>query len=164
MTAKTTKAATPKKAPAKRAKPKARKALTVGRPEYSPTLENRQKVEILVAARMAHDDIARVLGITPPTLRKHFREEIATGLAKKRAEVIVAMHTSALAGNTSAQKSMLALTGIANTPVPPKERIVPPTAPGTSAPGAAAKLGKKEAQMLAAHTAGEGTDWEGLLN
>jgi AcrR family transcriptional regulator len=164
MTAKTTKAAPRKKAPAKRPKPKPRKALAVGRPEYSPTLENRQKVEILIAARMAHEDIARVLGITPPTLRKHFREEILTGLAKKRAEVLVAMHTSALAGNTSAQKSMLALTGPANAPTPPKDQIVPATARGTAPAGQLPKLGKKEAQVLAAHTAGEGTDWDGLLN
>ncbi len=164
MTAKTTKAVTAKKTPAKRAKAKPRKALVAGRPEYSPTLEKRQKVEILIAARMAHEDIARVLGITAPTLRKHFREEILTGLAKKRAEVLVAMHTSALAGNTSAQKSMLALTGPGNSPVAPRERITPATAPGTPPVGPVPKLGKKEAQVLAAHTAGEGSDWEGLLN
>lgn len=157
MTAKTTKAAPRKKAPPKRAKPKPRKVLTAGRPEFVPTTDERQKVEVLSAARMPHEDIARVLGLTPPTLRKHFRQELATGLAKKRAEAIVAMYNAAIGGNVSAQKSFVAMTGVGNTPNPPKDK---------PAPGAAVapKMGKKEMQQVAAQTAGQGTDWDGLLN
>lgn len=161
MTGRATKAPTRKPAVSKRAKPKPRKALVTGRPEFSPSTEERQKVEVLIAGRMSHDDIARVLGITPPTLRKHFKDELATGLAKKRAEVLVALHTSALAGNASAQKSMLALTGVAQSANPPKDRVVPA---GEAPQPANTRLGKKEQQALAAQTAGQGTDWDGLLN
>lgn len=61
----------------------------------------------MIATGSALDDVARALGITPPTLAKHFAEEIANGRAKKRAEVLQAMMTAARKGNATAQAKLL---------------------------------------------------------
>lgn len=48
-----------------------------GRPEYKPTDDQRSQVRQLAAARTARIEIARQLGISPVTLRKHFARELA---------------------------------------------------------------------------------------
>lgn len=47
-----------------------------GRPEYKPTDEQRALVTELVAGKTARIAIARRLGISPVTLRKHFAAEL----------------------------------------------------------------------------------------
>lgn len=148
----------PKKDPTKRGPGRPRKAVEkrpVGHPFFSPTIADRIKVEQLLACGMSQDDIARAIGITKPTLIKHFPEEIATGALRKRAEVIQMIFKSADKGVVSAQKYLEEVTRIttaadavhARGAVPAKdEEVIVPRAP---------KLGKKEERNLAAERVAE---------
>ncbi|MCW2195048.1 hypothetical protein [Bradyrhizobium elkanii] len=62
---------------------------------------------------MSQDDCARALGISTPTLVKSFREEIATGVAKKRAEVVGMLYTQAKKGNATCIKKLEEMTRVA---------------------------------------------------
>lgn len=93
--------------PKKAAGPAKVKREKAGRPEFVAKLDDRTKVEMLVFSGMQIADIARVIGVSTPTLRKHFAEEIANGRAKVGAEIMIAQITSAKAGNVSAQKACL---------------------------------------------------------
>jgi hypothetical protein len=95
--------------------------------------------------------IARVLAIDPKTLRRHFREELDTRMIKANARVAESLFRTALKGGregtTAAIFWLKALAGWAEYR-PPRER----------------PLGKKEAALLAAETAGARTGWEDLLD
>src|SRR5688572_7760808 len=101
-----------------------------GRPEYVPTDEDREKVQVLRAQGMSHEAIAASLDIHPQTLVKHFSIELDCAVAKKTAEVMMARYRSAIGGSVPAQNKFLELAG-AIPPQPQRE----PKAP---------KLGKKE--------------------
>jgi hypothetical protein len=51
----------------------------MSRPTFKPTDEQRRTVKTLSAYQVNEEGIARVLRITPKTLRKHFREELDRG-------------------------------------------------------------------------------------
>lgn len=55
--------------------------------EHQPDAESRRMVDMMVAAGIPQDDIARVLDVDPKTLRKHYRDELDAGGAKARASV-----------------------------------------------------------------------------
>lgn len=110
---------------------------------------------------MSHEAIALVLGITPPTLRKHFERELTQGAYTKRFEALQGMHSAAKRGNVSAAKTYLA--GVVDFMAPSPEAGAPAPAPAP-APTAAPPKGKKEQAQAAAKTAHLGTDWDGLLN
>lgn len=50
---------------------------TGGRPAFKPTADQRRKVAAAVKTGMKVGDIAGLLGITQPTLRKHFSTQLA---------------------------------------------------------------------------------------
>lgn len=78
-----------------------------GRPPHVPTQENRNKVILLLAQGWTDDRIAGALGITKPTLRKHyFRELRARDVARDRVEAIglLTLWQQGRAGNTAAMK------------------------------------------------------------
>src|SRR5215208_761648 len=58
-----------------------------GRPSFSPTDEQRRIVEAMIGYGIPQKDIARVVGIHEESLRKHFREELDTGVAKANTRV-----------------------------------------------------------------------------
>lgn len=74
-----------------------------GRPPFQPTDQQRAFVEIGIAGGFLVEDIARVVGIDPTTLRKHFGEEIATAKTKRNAAVVGALFKNAIDGNVTAQ-------------------------------------------------------------
>lgn len=116
-----------------------------GRGGFKPTDEMRAKVEILVAAHQSELNIARVIGCSHETLRKHFREELDTGFAKRNAEVIFAQFETAIKGNASAQSKWLQRSGSQphlSAYVPPKVAAEEPKAQ---------KLGKKAQAVADAH-------------
>ncbi|MDB5582149.1 MAG: hypothetical protein JWR80_7325 [Bradyrhizobium sp.] len=84
-----------------------------GRPAFKPTAATRRKVEEWVSCGMSQDDCARALGISTPTLVKHFEEELANGVAKKRAEVIGMLYKAAKTGNVTAQKKLEEMSRVA---------------------------------------------------
>jgi DNA invertase Pin-like site-specific DNA recombinase len=49
------------------------------RPSYEPTNEARKMVRLMVAGGILQERIAGALGISRPTLAKHFRAEIDSG-------------------------------------------------------------------------------------
>ena len=62
-----------------------------GRPAFAPTPMQRETVKLMVAGGIQQPAIAGVLGISEPTLRRHFRKEIANGAAEV-ALIVVAAH------------------------------------------------------------------------
>lgn len=147
-----------KAAPAKKGKKAARKPR--GRPEFEPTAEQRERVEILVGGGMAIEEIAAALDLAKNTLKKHFGAELTRGRSRKRAEALEAMFNSAKGGNVSAQKAYIAL----NTVAAADAAWMEPTAADATAPTAKSpKLGKKEQALEDASTAGLGTEWKGDL-
>lgn len=127
--------------------------IAMARPEFTVTDELRLVVAIAAGSGvMTHEEIAIGLGISRPTLEKHFADELAEGAYRKRLEVLEAMHAAALKGNVTAQREYLSRSPRAAAPRPPEEK-----------PGKPEKLGKKEQADRDARTAAEGTDWQHLL-
>ena len=79
-----------------------------GRPQFQPTNEQREQCAILAAGRMSEENIAAALGVSRPTLRKHFAHELTTGAAQRNAAVLLALYATALAGNVAAARTWLA--------------------------------------------------------
>lgn len=82
-----------------------------GRPPFVPTASQRQLVTVWRGTGIAPDDIARQIGISPQTLRKHFPDELEHGqttLVSKMSAKVVSM---ALAGNPAMLKFYLASFG-----------------------------------------------------
>jgi hypothetical protein len=114
-----------------------------GRPEYRPTIEARQTVEQMRFVGESEDVIARALGISTPTLRKHFKEELADGHAQRRKEVIGLLFAAARDKNVAAMKKLEEMGRVAGAAEAVKRRETPPP-----------KLGKKEQQQEAAAEVG----------
>ena len=78
-----------------------------GRPQHVPTFENRNKIKMLLALGWDNARIAGVLGITPPTLRKHyFRELKIRDVARDKLEAQrrVLLWQQGCAGNVAAMR------------------------------------------------------------
>jgi hypothetical protein len=130
------------------AKKRAKVAKPIGRPPYEPSQETREKVEILIAGGESEEDIARVVGLSRTTLRQHFAEELATGRAKRRADVLIAQYRTAVAGNASAQDKFLKKSDLP---------VFQPQAPKEP------KLGKKEIALRDAQRPEPGTPLGDLM-
>ena len=59
----------------------------MGRKRHAPDTVLRRQVEAMAAYGVPELDIARVVGIDPKTLRKHYRDELDTGRVKATAKV-----------------------------------------------------------------------------
>jgi hypothetical protein len=59
----------------------------MGRRAHKPDPVSRRQVEAMAAYGIPETDIARVAGIDPKTLRKHYRDELDTGHIKANAKV-----------------------------------------------------------------------------
>jgi hypothetical protein len=75
----------------------------MGRRAHVPDPAFRRQVETLAAYGIPETDIARVVGIDPKTLRKHYRDELDLGSTKANAQVAGFLFNSAKSGNVSAQ-------------------------------------------------------------
>lgn len=106
-----------------------------------PTDEQRYSVEMMAGIGVPQDSMALALGISLPTLRLHFRSELDCGKVRTITKVADSLVRQALAGNITAAIFYLK------------------TQAGWREQAAAAELGKKEAAVVAAKTAGEGTEW-----
>jgi hypothetical protein len=123
-----------------------------GRPAYQPTEKDRRIAEALSGWSIPQDRIARVIGVDPKTLRKHFADELEIGSAKLEAQlaqnllrIAQGQDRQALIATIFALKSRF---GWVETTPPPRE---PP-------------LGKKEAAALRAAEIAEGnSSWGDLL-
>ena len=114
-----------------------------GRPPHIPTDDTRDEVAILLAGGMPPWQVAQAIGIAESTLRDHYAEQLDRGRARKRADMIVALHRTGIAGNVSAQKAYLAMDAELDDPPPAGAKPVAP-------------IGKKAAAFAAAETAEAG--------
>ncbi len=130
----------------------------MARPSYKPTAAQRRQVSIAAGGGMTHEAIAMALGISKPTLEKHFRLELSSGAYARRFEALQGIHAAARKGNVSAAKAYL--TGMPEfMPLEAQPASAAPQAPAPAAP----PMGKKDAANAAAVTAQHGTGWDGLL-
>ena len=75
----------------------------MARPVFKPTRKMRETAKIMAGLGVRTDDIAKVIGITPKTLRKHFRAELDLGMIEANAKVVKSLFQMATSGkNTSA--------------------------------------------------------------
>jgi hypothetical protein len=73
--------------------------------KYIPTPADRETVMSMAACGCAHERIAKCIGVNgidDKTLRKHFRRELDTAMAKANATVANKAYQMAIAGNPSA--------------------------------------------------------------
>lgn len=64
--------------------------------EHQPTTKTRDAVEMLVASGIQQQHVAGVLGISVPTLKRHYSEELELGKAKKLAAVAATVFQAAV--------------------------------------------------------------------
>jgi len=117
----------------------------MARPEFQPTVAQRRKVAIAAGGGMTHDDIACGIGISKPTLEKHFKVELKQGACERKLEALESMFKQAKRGNVAAAKAYIGY------------------ASGGPKPATGEAPGKKERAAADAKTAEKGTDWDGLL-
>lgn len=67
----------------------------MARPEHKPTAEQRKQVEAMAAYGIPQTNIALVVGISKPTLEKHYRRELDTGATKATAKVAESLYRKA---------------------------------------------------------------------
>lgn len=121
------------------------------KPEFNPSHQQRAEVEILSSGRMSEERIAKAIGIDPKTLRKHFAEELSSGMARRDADMLKAQYETGMKGNASAQKVWLARADLS----PPSEQ-----APATKEE----VLGKKQQELIDAAKGAEGTPWADIIS
>ena len=68
----------------------------MGRRAHQPEPASRRQVEAMSAYGIPEADIARVLGIDPKTLRKHYRDELDTGSIKANSRMAENLYRKAM--------------------------------------------------------------------
>ena len=82
----------------------------MGGPQYRPSTDERRQVRFLKAAGWGERDLARLLGISRETLRKHFADEFELARLRCRAEAIEAIYLAGRsAGSLAATTAWLAI-------------------------------------------------------
>jgi hypothetical protein len=93
----TRKKTAPKAAPRKPAAKRSR-----GRPEWKPTPEQRKTIESMAGVGVPHADIAKVIGKSEKTLRKHCAKELDLGQIKANANVSQSLYAKAVGDGPAA--------------------------------------------------------------
>jgi hypothetical protein len=117
-----------------------------GRPTYEPTDRDRAQIKLMAAMGIPDYDIAKVMQISAPTMRKYFAHELEVGHIEATAKVAQSLFkqaTDSVKPNASACMFWL------------KCRA------GWREDGG--DIGKKEQQQQTAQTSHHGTTWETLL-
>ena len=70
----------------------------MARPTYEITVKMRKTVKLMAALGCRHEDIARIMEMTPKTLRKHFRSELDTGAIEANNKVVQSLFDMATKG------------------------------------------------------------------
>lgn len=86
------------------AKPRGR-----GRPQHVPSPENHNKILLLAATGHSEQDCADAIGLSVPTMRKHYFSAIkrfAVARLVVRGETLAQLATEAAAGNVAAMKEL----------------------------------------------------------
>ena len=119
-----------------------------GRRKLRFHVEVYEKVEVLSAGGLSHDDIADAVGISAPTLRKYFRPELGKAAARQRARVLGVLAAQADKGNVSAARAYLSEIDRHQAASAFQRRERPKPAPAVAPP----RIGKKAAARADADT------------
>lgn len=119
--------------------------MKVGRKPHEPTDKDRQTVESMASYGIPETDIARVLNISAPTLRKWYAYELATGHIKANSMVAQSLYKKALGNGAGSVAAAIFWLKVRAGWVEPK--------PGEES------VGVKQQMQKAAETAGVGTEW-----
>jgi hypothetical protein len=68
----------------------------MGRRAHAADTASRRQVEAMADYGVPETDIARVIGIDPKTLRRHYRDELATGHIKANSRIAESLYRKAL--------------------------------------------------------------------
>src|SRR5579884_172868 len=74
----------------------------MARPTFIANDKQRRQVKAMVALGIRQDEIAKVLDMTPKTLRKHFRSELDLGAIEANAKVMESLFQMATSGKNTA--------------------------------------------------------------
>lgn len=72
-----------------------------GRPPHKPTDATRQTVQLHAMVGTRQEVIASILGISPDSLQRHYREELDTSREKANASIGGALYKKAMSGDTA---------------------------------------------------------------
>ena len=114
-----------------------------GRPPHEPTEKQRSQVRTMAGMGIPMVDIATVVGLSTPTLRKHYLHELEVGQIESCGMVAQSLYKQAMRGHVVACIFFL------------KCRA------GWREDGDG--MGKKELAQLLSKVAHKGTDWDELL-
>ncbi len=73
-----------------------------GRPPHEPTEATRRQVKALAAYGIQQDEIGRVIGISKPTLEKHYRDELDRAEVEANAKVAESLFKKAMGDGSQA--------------------------------------------------------------
>jgi hypothetical protein len=124
-----------------------------GRPPHVSTEESRNLVESLSGFGIPQDEISKLIGIDPKTLRLHYAEQIELGGIKATAKVAQNLFNMACKPNREGLQAAIFWL-----------RVRAHWSEYTPRPPADEPLGKKAVAELEAVTAGQGTEWGHLVN
>lgn len=121
-----------------------------GRPPYEPSEKDRAFVKTLTGYGIPDYEIAAVLNMTPPTLRKYYSHELQIGHTEMNAKVASSLYRRAIGDGPDAVKAaMFWLERRAGWKPPPREYVEQP--------------GKREIVEREAQEAMRSTPWAQLL-
>jgi hypothetical protein len=124
--------------------------------KHVPTADNRKTVEAMAAYGITEEDIARVIDVSEPTLRKYYPNELDLGRVKANAKVAERLFQIATGSGREAVTACIFWL---------KVRAGWSEYSAASFMGPAPKpLGKKEQANIAAVEAKHGTEWGHLVN
>src|SRR3954470_1977132 len=75
----------------------------MARKAFAVTEELQQKVRRIAARGVPQEDIAKIIGCAPKTLRRRFRQELNSGAAEANVAVAGSLFSAAKAGSVPAQ-------------------------------------------------------------
>ena len=114
---------------------------------HEPTEKDRKIVESMTGYGIPEEDIARVIGISKPTLHKWYQHELDTGHIKANSQVAQSLYQKATGNGQGAVTACIFWLKVRAGWVEPRPWDDPP-------------MGRKEQLQAAAATAGgAGTEW-----
>ena len=132
-----------------------RKGKEGGRPPHNPTERDRLQVRTLAAVGVTVADVAKVMGLSIPTLRKHYASELSAGSIEANAKVAQSLFKQA----TDPKKpSTVACIFWLKSRAGWRDRDTVPASPEEEP-----HLGKKDQANVDARSAAAGTEWADLL-
>jgi hypothetical protein len=125
----------------------------LGRPAHEPTEDSRALVESLSGFGIPQEEIARLIGIDPKTMRLHYAEQIELGFIKAKAKVTQNVFNMACKPNREGLQAAIFWL-----------RVRCGWSEYSPRPPATEPLGKKATAEVEALTAARGTEWGHLVN